>query len=115
MKRIVRTIVAVAVVLVLVAGGIRLALAPTPLNGYRQLDDYNIAVRIAGSKAQWRDFVVVETDSTVTVGLKEIWFHGPGFDDEIAYVAIRLRNPLGIRTVIDASTGETISLLPAPE
>src|SRR3954447_10882818 len=95
----------------IVVGGIRLGMTATPIWGYRVLDDYNIAVQIVGIRAQWRSVAVEETDSTVTVSLQEIWIHGPAFDDELNYVAIRLHDPLGTRTLVDGATGNRILLL----
>jgi hypothetical protein len=114
-RRVVVAVVVVALLAAVFTLGVRLATAPTPIAGYRLIDDYNIAVQITGSKAQWRDVSVAETATTVTITLREIWIHGPGFDDAIAYVALRLREPLGTRTVVDSITGQLVRLLPDPE
>jgi hypothetical protein len=104
-------LLAIVIVVVLAAGGTRLAMAPTPVTGYRALDDYNLALQIIGSRAQWRGVTVDETDAAVTIDLKEIWVHGPGFDDDIAYFAVRLTEPLGTRNVINAATGMRVPAL----
>ena len=101
MRRLLVSLVVVAVVI----GGFRLAMVPIPITGYRALDDYNLALQVVGSQAQWRGATVDETASTVTIGLAEIWVHGPGFDDEIVFVALRLHDPLGSRIVVDSLTG----------
>ena len=106
-KRLLAGIIVIAIVI----AGVRLAMGSTPILGYRLLDDYNLAVQVIGSQAQWRDVTVEETATTVKVDLKEIWIHGPGFDDAIAYVAIRLREPLGARTVVDAASGTRVPLV----
>jgi hypothetical protein len=104
-------LLAIAIVTVIAIGGARLAMAPTPIMGYRLLDDYNVALQIIGSKAQWRGVTVDETVAAVTIDLREIWVHGPGFDDDIAYVAVRLTEPLGTRNVINAATGMRVAAL----
>jgi hypothetical protein len=103
-----RWLLTTIVVLALLIGAVRLAMTPTPITGYRVLDDYNVAIQITGSKAQWRGVTVEETPSAVTVDLKEISLRLAGFDDDIAYVSIRLQSPLADRAVIDASSGSAV-------
>ena len=109
MKR--RSIAIAVVIIALIAGGVRLTMTHTYPVGYCLLDDYNLAVQVIGAKAQWRGVTVDETDSTVSIDLKEISIRGPGFDDGITYVVVRLNDPLGNRTVIDASTAAAVQLL----
>jgi len=100
-----KRLISAAVVIAIVAGAARLAMTQTPIVGYRPVDDFNLAIQVTGDQPQWRGATISETDSTVTIDLREIWFHGPGFDDTIAYVLVRLQQPLGTRTVVDASSG----------
>jgi hypothetical protein len=104
----IKRLLAALVVFVVVIGAFRLAMVPTEITGYRALDDYNLALQVVGSKAQWRGATVDETASTVTIGLAEISVQGPGFDDDIVFVTIRLRDPLGSRTVVDSLTGDPV-------
>lgn len=97
-------------VIALVAAAVRLSISSTPIVGYRVLDDYNLALRVIGSHAQWRGATIEETPSEVSIGLQEISIRGPGFDDDVAYVAVRLHDPLGSRTVVDVLTGDPIPL-----
>ena len=106
-----RLLVAAAVALVGLAV-VRLALVrPTHIGGYRVIDDYNIASQVIGASPMWRGLTEhTETGSTVTVALSQISFQfGVGFGDErIAYVAVRLNEPLAGRQVIDATSGTAI-------
>ena len=98
----------VAVLAVIAAAAIRLAVTPTFVGGYEVLDEYNIALRVLGASPTWRALTThTETSTEVTIGLSEISLQlGPGFGDErVAYVAVRLRDALADRDVVDATTG----------
>lgn len=100
-------VAAVLIVLVLAVG---LSVKTPHVYGYRVIDDYNIALQVVGARPLWRAVTTeTETSSTVTIGVSELWFElAPGFDDRIAYVVAGLADPLGTRSVIDASTGAAI-------
>jgi hypothetical protein len=105
--------VAVIVVAVVIAG-VRLAVTRTAVNGYRVIDDYNLALQVIGANPTWRRVTVeTETASDVTVGISEISLRlGAGSGDErIAYVVMTLNDPLGARRLLDASTGAEIPRL----
>ena len=106
-----RLLVAAAVAVVGLAI-LRLTLVrPTHIGGYRQIDDYNIALQVIGANPTWRGVTeLTETGSTVTVAVSHVTFQfGAGFGDErIAYVAVRLSEPLASRQVIDATSGTAI-------
>jgi hypothetical protein len=104
-------VAAVAVALVIVA--LRLAITTVDPVGYRVIDDFNVAVQVIGGHPTWRAATSVEeTSSTVTVGVSEMWLRlGPGFDDTISYLVVRLNDPLGTRTLVDAATGSPIPRL----
>ncbi len=112
MKR--RVLVAALVVLIGLAA-IRLAIRPVHVLGYREIDDYNIAVQVIGASPLWRGVTEQkESASAVAVAVSEInsFQFGAGFGDErIAYVAIRLSDPLAGRPVIDALSGTDIPLI----
>jgi hypothetical protein len=90
---------------------VRLLPTPTHLTGYREIDPYNIALAVIGVSPTWRGVTQqTETASEVTVGVSELVFRfgsGPG-DERIAYIAIRLSEPLDGRPVIDAMSGTEI-------
>jgi hypothetical protein len=107
-----RRLLVVAAVALVGVGAIRLAVTPTFVGGYRVIDDSTIALQVIGVSPTWRAVTLeTETPSEVTVGVSEISLRfGPGFGDErTAYVVVALRDPLGNRQVIDASTGAAIA------
>lgn len=109
-----RRLLLVAAVAVIGFAAVRLAVRPVHVSGYQQIDDYNIALEVIGASPTWRGVTEhAETPSEVVLGVSQISFQvGAGFGDErIAYVAIRLRDPLGERVVVDASTGTAITRL----
>jgi hypothetical protein len=108
-----RLIIAAIIVIALIAG-LRLAVTPTFVGGYRIVDDTNLALHVIGAHPTWRAITVLkETPSDVTVGVSEISLQlGPGFGDEqTAYLVVTLSDPLGARRVLDASTGAEIPRL----
>jgi hypothetical protein len=103
-----RLLVAGAAALIALAV-LRLAVHPTLVSGYRTIDEYNIALQVLGARPTWRGInEQTETASEVRLGVNEIGMlqFGAGFGDErIGYVVVTLRDPLGGRTVIVASSG----------
>lgn len=99
-----------AAVLALLGVGLRLAIAPVVLSGYRVIDTHDLAVAVSGAHPTWRSVTSVEqTPTRVTVGVSQLELQfGPGFDDTAAYVVVRLDQPLGGRPVFDAATGLVI-------
>jgi len=108
-----RILVALVGIVVLAAVGLRLAVTPSYIGGYRVVDDYNIALQVIGARTTWRAVTIdQETSQSVTVGVSEATLQiGAGFDDRIAYVVVQLAEPLAGRTVINATTGSQIPLL----
>ena len=106
-RLLVAAVVAFVVLAIVRLGVIR----PAYVGGYRVIDDYNIALQVIGASPTWRGLTEhTETGSTVTVAVSHITFEfgaGPG-DERIAYVAVRLSEPLGNRQVIDATSGTAI-------
>ena len=103
-----RRLAIAAIVLLVVLGGLRLAVTQTYVHGYRLVDDYNIALLVTGANPTWRAVTELqETPTEVTVRISEMSLRlGPGSGDERpGEVAITLRDPLGTRRVVDASTG----------
>jgi len=107
-----RRLIVVAVIVAVVLVGVRLSITSVHPGGYRVIDDYNIALMMAGAHPTWREVTSVdETSSTVTVGVSEIYLQfGPGFDDTISYEVVRLSQPLAGRQVVDASDGAVLPL-----
>jgi hypothetical protein len=107
-----RRLVVVAAVALVGLALVRLAVTPTHLGGYVEIDDYNIALQVIGAGPMWRGVTEhTETGSSITVVVSQITLpqFGAGFGDErIAYVAVRLSDPLAGRQVIDATTGTAI-------
>jgi hypothetical protein len=106
-----RRLLVVATVALVALAVMRLAIRPTHVFGYREIDDYNIALQVIGASPVWRGLTEQsETSSTVIVAVSHVTFQfGAGFGDErIAYLAVRLGEPLGSRQVIDATSGTAI-------
>ena len=100
------------VVALITVAVVRLAIHSTFVGGYRQIDEYNIALQVLGASPTWRAITAqTETPSEVTVGVSEIGMlqFGAGFGDErIGYVVVTLREPLAGRQVVNAATGLAI-------
>jgi hypothetical protein len=110
-----RRLLVVAAAVVVGLGAVRLAVQPVHLVGYRVIDPYNIALQMTGASPVWRGVTVnIESNAAVTLEVSEfrgIQF-GAGFGDErIAYVAVRLQDPLAGREVIDAFAGAAVPLI----
>jgi hypothetical protein len=107
-----RRLVLVAVAALVAFAIVSSAVGPTFIGGFRQIDDYNIALQVLGASPTWRSITeLTETASEVTLRVSEIGMLqlGAGFGDErIGYVLVSLRDPLGDRQVIDATTGAAI-------
>jgi hypothetical protein len=107
-----RRLVLVALAALVAVAIVRSAVRPTFIGGFRQIDDYNIALQVLGASPTWRSITeLTETASEVTLGVSEIGMLqlGAGFGDErIGYVLVSLGDPLGNRQVIDAATGAAI-------
>jgi hypothetical protein len=98
--------IVLVVVLVLALGVVRLADKSFPIYDYRVIDDHTIVIGTVTGPWTWtRVTTVTETTSSVTVGVSSISAPGPGFGDDILELTVTLRDPIGDRTVIDASDG----------
>jgi hypothetical protein len=103
-------VVAAVVALVLVSA--RILDQPQRLDGYKVLDDHNVAVQTVSGPGTWTRLTsLTETSGAVTVGVTSWTLPLPGFGDDIVWVAVRLQAPLGTRSVIDASSGQALTLL----
>ena len=112
MKR--RPLFFVAILLVVLVVALRLAITPVFVFGYRVIDDYNLGLQVTGASPTWRAITVqTETASDVTIGISEVNLRfGAGFGDErIAYVVVRLTDPLGTRRVVAGADGAEIPRL----
>ena len=86
----------------------RLLDSPTWIYYYRVLDDRTLLVGTGTGPGAWvRVTDVAETPSTVTITVRSLYIQlGPTTSEGIAYESVaKLHDPLGSRTVIDASSG----------
>lgn len=108
--RIRRRWIVLAAALILAAAYVRLADKAYAVWEYRIVDDHTIVVASVTGPWTWiRVTGVAETPASVTVSVSSISFQfGPGFGDDIAWLVVTLRDPIGDRTVIDATTGQPV-------
>jgi hypothetical protein len=82
------------------------AATATRIWSYRVIDDHRIVVQAIGGPGVWtRVTGVTETTTAVTVRLSAIQPPLPGASDDIIEFTIDLRDPIGVRQVIDGSSG----------
>lgn len=102
--------IALVVVLVVAIVAVRLFDRDAPIHYYRVINDYALSVGTITGPSTWtRVTTVTETSSSITVGVASLSAPLPGFGDNIYELTVLLRDPIGVRTVIDASSG-----LPVP-
>lgn len=102
----------VVLIIVLILGfvAVRLADQGFPIHHYSVIDDHTLILGTVTGPWTWtRITSVTETTSLVTVGVSSLSAPLPGFGDDIAELRVTLGDPIGGRTVIDASSG-----LPVP-
>jgi hypothetical protein len=101
----------VVVLLAIVAFGI--LDSPTRIYLYRVIDQRTLLVEtVSGPGASVRVTDVSETSSTVTITVRSFFIQlGPATAGGTRYESVvKLHDPLGDRTVIDASNGEPVEL-----
>jgi hypothetical protein len=83
-----------------------------PIQSYRVIDDYTIAVELDASSPQWTRITnVTETSERVVINVGSFiipWAQaeaGVGHSQELV---VRLQQPLGSRPVVDGYTGVTV-------
>ncbi len=102
--------VVLVVVLILGFVAVRLADQGFPIHYYRVIDDHTLMLGTVTGPWTWTRITTVrETTSWVTVGVSSLSAPLAGFGDDVAELKVILRDPIGGRTVIDASSG-----LPVP-
>ena len=84
-----------------------------PIDYYRVVDQHTIVVGAETDSSSWTTRVtsVVEAAATVTVTVRELpspLWNGAGGGQGIEFV-VKLRDPLGSRTVVDGSSGEVVA------
>ena len=100
-----RWIVVIAV-LALALGSWRLADQGAPIHSYRTVNDRTLVVTtVTGSWTWTRVTSVVESSASVTIAVSSISAPLAGFGDDIQELSVTLHDPLGNRTVIDATSG----------
>jgi hypothetical protein len=104
--------IGLVVVLLLMMGVIALAAVldqRAPIVYYRVVDDHALTVGAGTGPSLWaRVTSVTETKSSVTIGASNVRLPLPSTNDQVVELAISLSEPLGERTVIDASSGLAI-------
>jgi hypothetical protein len=104
----------VALLVLAVVAVIRYEDRAGPFSSYQLVDERTILVDVFAPDTGWtRVTGVVEssTDVTITVSTIELQL-GPGYVNEHPVgLTVILKNPLGSRAVIDASTGEVVRRL----
>ncbi len=112
-----RWVVVVAVLLLVAVMTVRFLDRPNPIDFYRVIDAQTIGLETSAGPGSWtRVTSVVETSSSVTVVVStiEISF-GPGAGvRSFVEATAKLNSPLGDRTVVDGSSGQTLRLAPSP-
>ncbi len=106
--RVRRRWVALALVALVAFVAYRLLDSPTWIYYYRVLDDRTLLVGTGTGPGAWvRVTDVAEQPSTVTITVRSIYIQlGPATSEGIPYESVAmLHDPLGSRTVIDASSG----------
>jgi hypothetical protein len=111
MPRLRRRWIVLVAVLIMALAYVRLADASYAVYQYRVVDDHTFQISSVTGPWTWtRVTGVTETTSSVIVSVNSISFQfAPGFGDDIVWLVVTLRDPIGDRTVIDASSG-----LPVP-
>lgn len=108
---------AVALIVILAVIGYRLLDKPNSIFYYRVVDDQTLAAgTVSGPNANVRVTNVVETSSTVTITVSGLSISiGPSNGAGTPYESIaKLSQPLGDRTVIDGSNGQTVQRATCP-
>ena len=99
--------VPVIIIIALAAVFVRLLDSAAFIESYRVIDDHTIAVQTVSGPGTWtRVTGVTESASSVTVSVSSL--RAPllaGTGDDLVDLTVTLRDPLGGRQVIDASTG----------
>ena len=104
--------IVVGLVLVLAIAAVRALDSASWISYYRVVDDRTLVVgTVTGPGAWTRVTSVAETESTVTIGVSSLLFQpGPGISLGIPVeTVVDLRDPIGSRTVIDGSSGASVS------
>jgi hypothetical protein len=107
--------IAGAVLLIAVVGVVRGVGQGTRLDHYRIIDDRTVVVGTTAGPWEWlRVAGVTETTASVIIEASALDVPLPGFRDTIAELTVDLRDSIGSRSVIDASSGLRLDLAPCP-
>jgi hypothetical protein len=111
LRRIRRVFVTLAVVVVLAAGLVGLGAFRAPFIYARIVDNQTLALGTTTGPMTWMGITgVTETSTSVTISVSRITAPLPGFGDEAIELTVHLGQPIGTRSVIDASSGTTVPL-----
>jgi hypothetical protein len=98
------------IVIALAFGEVLLLDARAPIEYYRVVDDHTLVVGAGTGPTFWAHVTSVsETESAVVVGVSSVRVPLPSTNDQITEVTVSLRDPIGDRALVDASSG-----LPVP-
>jgi hypothetical protein len=106
-----RLVVSAVVVLAVVASAELLLDRPWSIDNYHVLDDHTLVVTTGASWLTWtRVTSIVETPTSVTIGMKSFWLPLPaaGTGGPSTEFTVSLRDAIDDRVVMDASTDEPI-------
>ena len=104
------------VLVVLAFASVRAADRPAPIDSYRLLDPATIGIETITGPGSWtRISGVSETPTRVTVSVSSLTAPLPGTDGgQYLELTVKLGAPLGMRVLIDGSSGETVSRTACP-
>lgn len=105
---------AALLVVALVAGGVFLVLdRPWDIQSYRVVDDHTLLVTTPSGWLDWtRVTSVTEKASSVVISMRSFRLPLPGTGGAATDFTVTLRDPIGGRQVVDASTGLPIARRP---
>lgn len=97
-------------VVVLVAAFVRVQDKPNHIYYARVIDEHTIGLGVGGPEPWTRVDAVTEGADTIVVSVKFFTLPLPGYTDDATELTVHLRDPLGRRSVIDASSGQAVKL-----
>ena len=101
--------IALAAALLVTVVAIRLLDRPTHIFYYRVVDDRTLAIGVISGPGTWiRVTALTDGPETVTLTVSALTAPLPGYGDDAIELTVELDEPIGARSVIDASTGQVV-------
>src|SRR3954470_373101 len=98
--------IALGVVLLLIFVSVRGLDRPTPIWYYRVVNDRTLALGLVSGPGTWTRLTRSEERiDTITLGADSLTAPLPGYGDDLIEITITLNDPIGAKSVIDASSG----------